>query len=34
MDHLVSLLKQMKQRIDGLMERLDLSTKAQQAAEL
>src|SRR5437868_1551990 len=34
MDHLISLLKQMKERIDGLMERLDLSTKAQQAAEL
>ncbi|MEP6986992.1 MAG: peptide chain release factor 2 [Chloroflexota bacterium] len=34
MDHLISLLKQMKERIDGLMERLDLNTKAQQAAEL
>ncbi len=34
MDHLISLLKQMKERIDGLMERLDLDTKAQQAAEL
>jgi peptide chain release factor 2 len=34
MDNLISLLKQMKDRIDGLMERLDLTTKAQQAQEL
>lgn len=34
MDHLISLLKQMKARIDGLMERLDISSKAVQASEL
>ncbi len=34
MDNLISLLKQMKDRIDGLMKRLDLTTKAQQAQEL
>lgn len=34
MDTLISLLKTMKARIDGLMERLDITGKAQKAAEL
>ncbi len=34
MDHLISLLKRMKERIAGLMERLDLASKTQQADEL
>ena len=34
MDNLISLLKQMKERIDGLMERLDISGKSEQARDL
>ncbi len=34
MDTLISLLKNMKARIDGLMERLDITGKSQKAAEL